>query len=81
MCASRRGLPSDMRICKLKHGDLPVISETHDRSMLTCTWQDTGRVNMISTVGKGGISEVHVRSKKGMRTVLKLNIKFCTIHL
>lgn len=30
---------------------------------------------MISTVGKGGVSEVHVRSKKGMRTVLKPNMQ------
>jgi hypothetical protein len=32
--ANRRGLPSDMMICKLKHGDLLVIWENHDRSML-----------------------------------------------
>lgn len=69
MCAKRRGLPSDIRICKLKHGDLLVIRENHDRSVLT------GRVKMISTVGNGGVREVHVKSKKGMRNVSKPNIQ------
>lgn len=69
MCANRRGLPSDIRICKLKHGDVPVIWENHDRSVLT------GRVKMISSVGIGGVREVHVRSKKGIRNVSKPNIQ------
>lgn len=30
---------------------------------------------MISTVGNGGVREVHVKSKKGMRNVSKLNIQ------
>jgi hypothetical protein len=60
---------------QLKRGDLPVIWENHDSSVLACTWQDTGRVNMISTVGNAGVSEVHTRSKKGNRSVLKPNIQ------
>lgn len=49
--ANRRGLPSDMRICKLKPGDLPVIWENHDQPLLACTWQETGRVNISPLLG------------------------------
>lgn len=68
---NRKGLPSEMKSVKLKRGELPVVW----MNMICCTWQDTGKVNMISTVGNAGVTDVEVKSKRGVRHVKKPNIQ------
>jgi hypothetical protein len=60
VCANRKGLPTPTKGAKMKRGQLPRIQTSRDNDMLACTWQDTGRVNMLSTVGNTGVSEVEV---------------------
>lgn len=72
---NRKGLPQDMKNIKKKKGDLPDIWINNQSQILACSWQDTGKVSMISTVGNTGITEVDVRSKKGNRSVYKPNVQ------
>ena len=58
----RKCLPPVMKKIKLKQGDLPAIW-LHKKELLTCTWQDIGRVNMLTTVGDTGITNTKVKSK------------------
>ena len=60
---------------KQKRGDLPITYIDDESSMLACTWQDTGRVNMLSTIGDTGIKKVVVKSKKGNRDVSKPSVQ------
>jgi hypothetical protein len=73
--ANRKGLPTPIKGAKMKRGELPRIWISRDKEMLACTWQDTGRVNMLSTVGNTGVSEVKVNSKSGRRIVMKPNVQ------
>ena len=72
----RKGLPLDIRTLKPKKGDSPIIWQNGESNLISCTWQDTGRVNMISTVGDVGTSNQEIKSKRGSatRTVCKPNI-------
>lgn len=72
---NRKGLPQDMKVIKKKKGDLPDIWIDKQSKILACSWQDTGKVNMISTVGNAGVAEVHVRSKQGPRNIHKPNVQ------
>lgn len=72
---NRKNLPQEMKTIKKKKGDLPSVWVTKDKTMISCTWQDTGKVNMLSTVGDSGVSDVQVRSKTGNRAVVKPNIQ------
>lgn len=73
--ANRKGLPMEMRRMKIKRGELPVIWHNDDKTMLACTWQNTGKVNMLSTVGDYGTKEGTIRSKKGDRKVDKPSVQ------
>lgn len=48
---------------------------TQDKTMIACSWQDTGRVNMLSTIGNTGVTDINVRSKSGLRKVTKPNVQ------
>ena len=71
VCTNRKKLPHEMKYLKKKKGDLQDIQIEEEHKMLACSWQDTGRVNMLSTVGDAGVTEVDVKSKKGPRKVIK----------
>lgn len=58
----------------MKRNDLPVTWVNEDKSMLAVTFQDTGKVHMLSTVGNPGETEVQVQSKSGVRNVKKPNV-------
>ena len=58
---NRKYLPAEMKKLKLKQGDLPAVW-IEKKKMLSCTWQDIGRVNMLSTVGDTGITNKQVKS-------------------
>ncbi|XP_042224023.1 piggyBac transposable element-derived protein 4-like [Homarus americanus] len=73
--ANRKGLPKEMKNMKPKRGALPTIWENANKTMLACTWQDTGKVNMLATVGNVGVTGVEVHAKTGLRTVKKPNIQ------
>lgn len=73
--ANRKNLPLEIKYLKKKKGDLPDIWIEEEYKMLACSWQDTGRVNMLSTVGDAGVTEVDVKSKKGTRKVIKPNVQ------
>ena len=73
--ANRKDLPSQMKTYKGKKGDVPKMWLRTDNKLIACAWQDTGKVNMISSVGNSGITKVDVRSKSGIRQVLKPNIQ------
>lgn len=75
VCVSREGLPPDMARMKKKRGELPTIWEKKDKTMLACSWQDTCRVNMLSTIGSTGTEKVVVKSKKGNRLVDKPSVQ------
>lgn len=72
---NRKGLPPSMKSTKLIRGSLPIIWEREDKKMLACSWQDTGRVNMISTVGNPGVTNVTVHTKRGPRQVKKPKVQ------
>ena len=60
-----QGLPQGIKGIKKKKGDLPDMWIDKKRKIVGCLWQGTGRVNIIFTVGNGGIGG-HVRSKHGL---------------
>ena len=59
----RKYLPAELKTMKLKQGDLPAYWVDKDE-MLCCTWQDIGRVNMLSNIGDTGISVKQVKKRK-----------------
>ena len=71
----RKGLPPGLSKIQQKRGDLPLIWVNEGNTLLACTWRDTGRVNMLSTVGDSGICKVKVNSKMGERFVDKPNVQ------
>lgn len=73
--ANRKHLPEEMKTLKKKKGELPHVWVTNDNTFISCTWQDTGKVNMLSTIGDSGVTEITVRSKSGQRNVIKPNIQ------
>ena len=48
---------------------------TEDEALLTCTWQDTGKVNMLSTIGDSSVTDVTVKKKAGLTVVPKPSIQ------
>ena len=77
---NKKYLPKEMRNSKLKlkKGEAPISWVNKDKSIIASTWQDSGRVNMISTVGDSGITKKTVNNKRGAkertREVQKPNI-------
>ena len=72
---NRKGLPKDMKQTKLKKGDLPKMWLTEDKALLACTWQDTGKVNMLSTIGDSSVTDVTVKKRTGPTVVPKPSIQ------
>ena len=72
---NRKGLPKDMKQTKLKKGDLPKLWLTEDKALLACTWQDTGKVNMFSTIGDFSVTDVTVKKRTGPTVVPKPSIQ------
>ncbi|XP_064629271.1 piggyBac transposable element-derived protein 4-like [Lineus longissimus] len=72
--ANRKGLPKNISKAQLplKQGDRPAFFSCNQ---LTCTtWQDTARVNCLSSMHGNGVVNKEVRSKKdptGKRNVIK----------
>lgn len=62
-----------MKKIKLKFGKRLHIFENRENTMLECLWQDNDKVTMLSTVGYSIVTVVEVNSKKGKRSVHKLN--------
>lgn len=75
--ANRKNLPIEMKTLKKKKGDPPTTWINNSKDMIACSWQDTGKVNMLSTVGDTGVKVTEVRSKTGRREVTKPNIQIC----
>ena len=73
--ANRKGLPQEIKTIKANRGTLPNIWLRSDKKAIACSWQDTGKVNVISTVGNPGVTSVRVRTKKGDREVSKPTIQ------
>jgi hypothetical protein len=65
VCANRKGLPTPMKGAKMYRGKLHRFWTFHDNQTVTCTRHKTRRVNMQSTVGTNGISEMEESSKRG----------------
>ena len=68
----RRFLPNSLKTIKLKKGDLPAVW-VENNELLACTWQDTGRVNQLSTIGDTGVTRRPVKNKTGKRYIDKPN--------
>lgn len=73
---NRRGMPTECKpsICKLKKGEKPKFWLNKEEGMIACTWQDTGRVTLLSTVNDNDLTVVNVRTKNadnGYRSVAK----------
>ncbi|RZF48805.1 hypothetical protein LSTR_LSTR003185 [Laodelphax striatellus] len=73
--ANRKHLPASMRTLKQRKGEMPAMWINEDKSVIACTWQDTGKVNMLSTVGDTNVTVVTSRSKSGDRRQMKPNIQ------
>ena len=67
---SRKGLPH-MNM-KIKHGESPIMWVNRDKTMLSCSWQDTAKVNMISTIGNTDLTHTEVHSKKSAKNTRKV---------
>jgi hypothetical protein len=65
--ASRKGLPTDMKLqtFKTKKEDGQKFWMNDREYMITCTYQDTGWVNLPSTVNNIGTELVQVLSEEG----------------
>ena len=72
---NRKGLPKVMKQTKLKKGDLPKMWLTEDKALLACTWQDTGKVNMLSTIGDSSVTDMMVKKRTGPTVVPKPSIQ------
>ena len=59
----RKYLPTELKTIKLKQGDLPAYW-VENKEILACTWQDIGRVNMLSNIGDTGITNKQVKKRK-----------------
>ena len=66
---NRKGLPPNMK--KKKKGELPTSWMTKDNKMVACSWQDSGRVNLLSTIGDNGTKRTTIKSKQGDRIAEK----------
>ncbi|XP_076034197.1 uncharacterized protein LOC143020994 isoform X3 [Oratosquilla oratoria] len=75
VCPNRRGLPSEMKKIKKKNGEAPTFWRSQDRSMIAYSWQDSGRFNMLSTVGDTSTIQTSIRSKEGDRVVDKPSLQ------
>lgn len=64
--SNRKGLPQQMKTLKLKKGQKPMFWHHSTKAMLACAWQDTGRVNMLSTVHTSETMQVQKRAKKSL---------------
>ena len=60
---------------QLKRDDPPVMWKSSDDNMLACSWQDTGRVNMLSTVGETSVKDVKRKSKSTETIVTKPTVQ------
>ncbi|XP_014663935.1 PREDICTED: piggyBac transposable element-derived protein 1-like [Priapulus caudatus] len=73
--SNRKGLPKNIgpKDVKLKRGDLPVFWHDANYSLTFTTWQDTKRVNCLSTLHGNQTVNKEIRSKDatGKRTVKK----------
>ena len=58
--SNRKDLPKELKKVKLKCGERLKIWQSLNNTMIACTWQDTGRVNMLSTVGASGVTAVEI---------------------
>jgi hypothetical protein len=63
-----------MKDAKMKRGELPRFGTSYNE-MLACSREDTRRGNMLSRVGKTGVSEVEANSKSGKLVVMKPNVQ------
>ena len=72
---NRKGLPSNMKKIKKKKGELPTFWISEDNKMIACSWQDSGRVNLLSTIGDTSTRQTTIRSKQGDRTVEKPSLQ------
>ena len=72
LAVRKRYLQDDLKTIKLKKGVLPAVWVEKDE-LLACTWQDTGRVNQLSTIGDTGITRKPVKCKTGNRFIDKPN--------
>lgn len=70
--ANRVGLPPEMKTLQKKKGELPTVWFNSNTIMLASSWQDTGKVNMISTVGDSGMSEILTKARKKAQGVKKI---------
>ena len=72
---NRRGLPEDVRRGSLRlTSEDPPVFFTQGEELMVVTWQDTKRVNVMSTVHDNDVQEKRVRSRHhegGHRTLLK----------
>lgn len=62
---TRKGMPKGLgkSVLQLKKGDDPVF--LRKGKLLTCTWHDTKRVTMLSTIHGNDCVQKRIRSKKG----------------
>ena len=52
-------------------GETPVVWQDEQQTIVECTGQDSGRVNMISTIGDTGITKVTCKNKRGARELYR----------
>ncbi|KAJ8892024.1 hypothetical protein PR048_004589 [Dryococelus australis] len=63
---NRHGMPTECKpvACKMKKGDKPKFWLNKAKGMNLCSWQDTGRVTLLSTVHSNELTEVRTRDKQ-----------------
>ena len=62
----RKGLPKEMKKVKPKKGAKPEFWKNGDNTMLACVWMDTGKVNMLSTIGDTSITQKNSQTKRNI---------------
>ncbi|XP_068225149.1 piggyBac transposable element-derived protein 4-like [Palaemon carinicauda] len=72
---NRKYLPSQMKKVKPKKGQLPIMWKSKDEELVAVVWQDSGRVNILSSVGDTGTVKKSIQSKKGVREVDKPSLQ------
>ena len=60
---NRKGMPASLKAAEMDKGDSPMFKVNSD--MVACTWQDTKRVTLLSTVHGIDTVEKRLRSKGG----------------
>lgn len=73
--ACRKGLPTDFSIINLRRGDDPVIYVHEHTNLLAYTQKNSGKINMLSSVGNEEIKGFTIKSKKGSRQVNKPSVQ------